>query len=448
LALPRHAGWRSFFKASAPPVENRGMAGSRKERRSEARGKGEEGSPRPALQLATEGRPSSHTDRAERAKSGDDEGLFEREEDWDSGPASGPKADRTGGGGLLVEFVRLIIVALLAAGAWELSTYIAPQSSGGHLLAILVGTGLGYVLGGIFGRRTASAVSELEREFRRIPAAEILAGGIGLIVGLVLATLMSLPLFHLPPKAAYPAVAFLYLTMGFFGYRMGRAKNDELFALFGVKPRAAGGGPREVAVLDASAILDLRIVALVKLGFLGGTLLLTRGVLEELQAVADSSNPGRRARGRKALDALMALKKDPSVDLLLVRDEEGWAEHGQTVDSQLVRLARARGGALITNDSGLAKVAAALDVPVRSIHALAEALRPEVVSGDRIPVRLSRRGREAGQAVGYLDDGTMVVVEEADHLLGDTVTATVTNALQTSTGRLIFARVSGDPAEA
>jgi uncharacterized protein YacL len=162
--------------------------------------------------------------------------------------------------------------------------------------------------------------------------------------------------------------------------------------------------------------------------------------------VADSSNPGRRARGRKALDALVALRKDPSVDLVLVRDPEGWAGDGETVDAQLVRLARKRGGALVTNDSGLAKVAAALEIPVRSIHALAEALRPEVVAGDRVPVRLTRRGREAGQAIGYLDDGTMVVVEEADHLLGDTVTISVTNALQTSTGRLIFARVAGDPA--
>jgi uncharacterized protein YacL len=345
---------------------------------------------------------------------------------------------------VLVEFVRLIIVTLFAAGGWEASTYLYPAAGDRHLVGILIGSGVGYVLGGVFGRRTASAVSELEREFRRIPAAEILAGGIGLIVGLVLATLLSLPLFHLPSKAAYPAVAFLYMTAGFFGYRIGRAKNDELFGLFGVKPRAAGAGPREVAVLDSSAILDGRIMALVKLGFLGGTLLITRGVLEELQSVADSSNPGRRARGRKALDALVALRKDPSVDVVLV-EEEGWATPGDTVDAQLVRLARTRGGALVTNDSGLARVAAALEVPVRSIHALAEALRPEVVAGDQVPVRLTRRGREAGQAVGYLDDGTMVVVEEADHLLGDTVTITVTNALQTSTGRLIFARVAGDP---
>jgi uncharacterized protein YacL len=163
--------------------------------------------------------------------------------------------------------------------------------------------------------------------------------------------------------------------------------------------------------------------------------------LDELQSVADSSNDGRRARGRKALDRLVELARDPSVDLVLVEDTGG--SPGDPVDSQLVRLAKARGGTLFTNDNGLAKLAAALDVRVLSIHALAEALRPEVVAGQQVPVRLTRRGREAGQAVGYLDDGTMVVVEEADHLLGDTVTVTVTNALQTSTGRLIFARVAG-----
>jgi uncharacterized protein YacL len=186
---------------------------------------------------------------------------------------------------------------------------------------------------------------------------------------------------------------------------------------------------------------------MIQKGFLGGTLLVCRGVLDELQSVADSSNQGRRARGRRAMDTLIELKRDPSVDLVLVEDAGGLP--GEPVDSQLIRLARARGATLLTNDNGLAKLATALDIRVRSIHALAEALRPEVVAGQQVPVRLTRRGRDTGQAVGYLDDGTMVVVEEADHLLGDTITVTVTNALQTSTGRLIFARVAGigDPGE-
>jgi uncharacterized protein YacL len=260
-------------------------------------------------------------------------------------------------------------------------------------------------------------------------------------VGLVMATLLSFPLFHLPAVSAYPTIAFLYMTGGFMGYKVGRTKSDELFALFGVKPRAAGVSPGEVSILDSSALLDGRIHALVKMGFVTGTLLITQSVLEELQSVADSSNPNRRNRGRRALDLLLALKRDPTVDMVLVEHER--VDPGEAVDAQLVRLAKSRGGAIVTNDSGLAKVAAALDVPVRSIHALAEALRPQVVSGEQILVLLTRRGRENGQAVGYLDDGTMVVVEEADHLLGDTVTAIVTNSIQTATGQMVFGRIAG-----
>ena len=165
-------------------------------------------------------------------------------------------------------------------------------------------------------------------------------------------------------------------------------------------------------------------------------------MLAELQAVADSSNPSRRHRGRRALDLLVGMRREPSVDLVVVEDEP--FQPGEPVDSQLVRLAKARGGAIVTNDAGLARVAAAVEVPVRSIHALAEALRPPVVAGEQVQVRLSRRGRESGQAVGYLDDGTMVVVEEADHLLGDTIKVMVTNAIQTSTGQMVFGQVAAD----
>jgi len=235
-------------------------------------------------------------------------------------------------------------------------------------------------------------------------------------------------------------VAFVYATFGYVGCRIGQAKTDELFSVFGVKPRAGGARWVEVAVLDSSAIIDGRILSLVRMGFLGGTLLVSRSVLEEIHSVADSSDPVRRGRGRRALDLLVSLKRDPSVDVLLVDDEPGTGD--EPVDTRVLRLARSRGAVLVTNDNALARMAAAIDVPVRSINALADALRPPVVPGERVPLRLVRRGRETGQAVGYLDDGTMVVVEEAEHLLGDTISIAVTNALQTSTGRLVFARVA------
>jgi len=374
----------------------------------------------PALRLAAEGDPPEPVP------------LFR---------GNGRRPGQDGSQGVMVEVIRLIMVAIFALVGWEVVFRAGSEQSDRLLVGTLLGAAVGYVLGGAFGRRTASAVSDLERELRRIPAAEILAGGIGLALGLVLASLVSFPLFHLPPRAAYPVVGTVYLIFAYMGYKLGRAKSEELFGLFGVKPRAAGTLSGEVVVLDASVILDSRLKAMVEQGFLVGTLLVTRGVLDELQTVADSSNAGRRARGRRALDTLVELKRDPSVDMVFVEEAR---PHGEPVDTQLVRVARARGAALLTNDSGLAKLAAALDVRVRSIHALAEALRPEDVAGQQVPVRLTRRGRDSGQAIGYLDDGTMVVVEEADHLLGDTVTVTVTNALQTSTGRLIFARVAGN----
>lgn len=390
--------------------------------------------------------------------SGQSDGIGEHSELFDLRPSAGAaeallepesaprKASRAGREksrrGTLVELVRLIMVALFAAGGWEVATRLGHTST--HLVAgIVLGSGVGFVLGGMFGRQTASAVTAVEREFKRIPAAEILAGSIGLALGLVIATLLAWPLFHLPPVAAYPSVAFAYATVGYLGWKAGRVKSDDLFGLFGVKTRAAGTGSGEVTVLDSSAILDGRIGALVGMGFLRGTLLVTRGVLGELQAVADSSNPERRTRGRRALDLLVAMKRDPAVDLILVEDDAA-SRPDQPIDAQLVRLAKARGGTLLTNDAALVRVAAALDVPARSLHALADALRPPVTAGQKVAVRLTRRGKESGQAVGYLDDGTMVVVEQADHLLGDTVTVSVTNALQTASGQLVFAQVAGD----
>ena len=344
-------------------------------------------------------------------------------------------------GSLMVELVRLIMVGLFAMAGWTVTTRIGKVTTGRLALGVFLGAAVGFVLGGVFGRHTASAATRVEREFRRIPAPEILAGAVGLVVALMPAALLSIPIFHLPPTASFPSVALLYYVCGYLGYHIGRSKSDELFAMFGVKPRASGTREGEVLVLDTSAILDGRIESLIGMGFLSGTLLVSRRVLSELQAVADSSDPARRARGRRALDLLVSLRRDPAVDVHLVDDEPS-ARPTTDVDAALVRLAKDRGAALVTNDANLAKVAQALDVQVRSIHALADAMRPPVTVGERVSVRLIRAGRESGQGVGYLDDGTMVVVERASRHVGETVSLTVTNVLQTANGQLIFAKLA------
>jgi uncharacterized protein YacL len=339
--------------------------------------------------------------------------------------------------GTLVEFVRLIIVVLFAIAGFEIAQHVGTPSTGKAILGIVLGSATGYVAGGVLGRQTMFAVSAVEREFRRAPAAEIAAGMAGLVVGLVIALLASLPLFRLPNEAAWPTVAFLYLTIPYLGYRIGRTKRDELFSLIGLKPRSAGVGRAEVNVLDTSALIDGRILDLVETGFLGGVLLVPQGVLGELQQIADSSDPARRTRGRRGLDVLAKLQRDPTVEIVLV-EEEAMGD----VDAGLVRLARDRGGAVVTADANLAKVAQALSVPVRSINALAAGLRLPFAAGEHITLKLIREGRDHGQGVGYLEDGTMVVVEQGRPLLGTEVKARVTNVLQTTTGRMVFAALA------
>jgi uncharacterized protein YacL len=209
-----------------------------------------------------------------------------------------------------------------------------------------------------------------------------------------------------------------------------------VFGMFGLRDRAMGSTPGDVSVLDTSALIDGRVLDVVGAGFLGGTLLVTTGVLRELQAVADSSDPARRSRGRRGLEVLGRLRESVDVDLMVVDHEPDG-----DVDASLVRLARHRGATVVTTDANLVKVAQALDVPARSLAELAQALRPAVLPGEEVRVHLSRPGRDHGQAVGFLDDGTMVVVEAAGDLIGTEVRAVATNILQTPTGRMVFARL-------
>ena len=337
--------------------------------------------------------------------------------------------------GRLVEFVRLLFVVLFAAAGYTIGTRLDNPTASRVLIAVVLGTSTGFVMGGVLGRQTYTAVRSMEQELRKVPAAEIVAGVGGLIAGLAVAALMSVPVFRLPPLAAWTSVAFMYVTLGFVGYRIGRTKHEELFALIGMKPRAAAA-PDKVFVIDTSALIDGRILDLVATGFLAGDVLLHTAVLRELQTIADSSDDRRRARGRRGLDTVGELKRAPTVDLHLV-EEDGVFD----VDAALVRVARERGASLITTDHNLSKVAEAVGVTVPRLNDLAAAFRVPVGVGDSLDVHLVKEGREAGQAVGYLDDGTMVVVEAAKERVGAEVAVIVRNVIKTATGRMVFANL-------
>lgn len=361
--------------------------------------------------------------------------MPELEHDPEAGrDAPEPRRERAGSpGARLVEFVRLIFVVLFAIAGYVVATRSTTPSPRDTVLGVALGTCVGFVLGGVFGRQTVSAVSSVEQQLRRVPAAEIVAGTAGLLAGLALAAFTTVPIFRLPPLVAWTSAAFMYATLGYAGYRVGRAKHLELFDLIGLKPRV-GLARGEVAVVDTSALIDGRIVDLVSTGFLTGDLLLHGAVLRELQAIADTSDPKRRARGRRGLDAVAELQRAKTVQVHLI-EEDGVFD----VDAALVRLARERGAALITADQNLAKVAEALSVPVPNLNRLAAAFRTPVGVGDELVIELVKDGCEHGQAVGYLEDGTMVVVEEARDRIGHEVPVRVRNVIQTTTGRMVFA---------
>jgi uncharacterized protein YacL len=206
-----------------------------------------------------------------------------------------------------------------------------------------------------------------------------------------------------------------------------------------------GGGQADehrvpAVLLDTSVIIDGRIQDIAKTGFLDMPLVILSSVLRELQMVADSADVTRRRRGRRGLDVLTEMQKDASINLQVKEDE---TPPGNEIDAHLVRTAKAKGWAIMTNDFNLNRIARLEGVAVLNLNELAQAMRPVAIPGEEIVVTVAREGKEQGQGVGSLDDGTMVVIQNGRRLLNQTITATVTSVIQTSAGRMIFAEPAG-----
>jgi len=312
-------------------------------------------------------------------------------------------------------------------------------------IGLVLGSGLGYVLGGVLGRTTATSAELARNRLSEASAEELVAGAFGSVAGVILAAAVAWPLFFLEQRyLAFPLFAFVCLTTGYVGYLIASSKYDSVLSLFGARSgrssREAGASvlPR---VVDTSVAIDGRILDVVRAGFLHGTMLVPMPVLGELQGFADAGDDTRRAKGRRGLEVLEALKREPHVKLeVLDLDVPGVPD----VDAKLVRICLDRGAALLTLDTNLAKSAALTGIKVLNLHALALALRPPVVAGEEIRVHLLKAGKEPGQAVGYLDDGSMVVVEAARERIGGEAEVYVTSVVTTANGRLVFGRVSGD----
>lgn len=281
----------------------------------------------------------------------------------------------------------------------------------------------------------------------RVSAQTLLSGLIGLISGLVVAALLAFPLSLLPQPFRNIMPFIGVLLFGYLGVAVFVMRQHDIFSVLRLNLPSRGGGGEDGTgendtgrsiLLDTSVIIDGRIADIAKTGFLVGTLLIPRFVLNELQYIADSADSLRRQRGRRGMEVLSHLQKDTSVPVRISDiDVEGVRE----VDDKLVILARQLRSPILTNDYNLNRVAELQGVAVLNVNELANAVKSVLLPGESIEVDIIQEGKEAGQGVGYLEDGTMVVVEDGRAFLHNKVTVMVTKVLQTAAGRMIFARL-------
>ena len=330
------------------------------------------------------------------------------------------------------------------------------------MLCILVGAILGGFIGFIMSSFLIRQLKRfnvwVETQFNKMPIHDVVAGACGLAIGLIIANLLSYSFAKIPVVGDYIPVVFS-IVLGYLGIHITIKKRKDLTGIFDVIPKtlkdavklkekekekaakAAEPAPQEkklYKLLDTSVIIDGRIADICETGFIEGTLLIPVFVLEELQHIADSADALKRIRGRRGLDILQKIRTESNklkVEITNV-DFDDISE----VDSKLVRLGQQVGGKIITNDFNLNKVAQLRGVEVLNINELSNAVKPVVIPGESMQVTVVKDGKEPGQGVAYLDDGTMIVIENGRRHLNTTINVEVTSALQTAAGRMIFAK--------
>jgi len=338
-----------------------------------------------------------------------------------------------GVGAALVMAVDSILVSL-----GYMSMYEAMYTWGVAL--VYVATGLLFaIIFFLISPKLIAIIGALEHSLSEMAVVDIFFSTIGLMAGLIIAFLAS----TLTSRIRVPVVGFvlsvlLYVVFGYLGWSVMLRHRGELKGPAWLGRRTGEPGSARDKILDTSVIIDGRIADICATGVLEGNIIVPAFVVQELQHIADSADSLKRNRGRRGLDILRGMQEAGSPAItVLDKDYEDISE----VDSKLLKLAGDRGGVVVTNDYNLNKVAALHNVPVFNINDLANALKPIALPGEEMRIPLVKEGKEQGQAVGYMEDGTMIVVDNARKLLGETVDVTVTSVLQTSAGRMIFARL-------
>lgn len=287
--------------------------------------------------------------------------------------------------------------------------------------------------------------SWIENELANVPITNIALGSVGLIVGLIIAYLISQLTNNIPiPFVGTIVSTVVYIFMAYLGVTIATKKIEELpnlQAIFKKNSAKEKGGKKEYKgypkILDTSVIIDGRIADICKTGFIEGPLVIPEFVLEELRHIADSSVTIKRNRGRRGLDILNKIQKELDIE---VKIDVNNFDEGLEVDTKLLKLAQLLDGKVVTNDYNLNKVAEFQGVPVLNINELANAVKPVVLPGEEMFVQVIKDGKESGQGLAYLDDGTMIVVESGKKFIGQNIDVLVTSVLQTAAGRMIFAK--------
>ncbi|KRN29186.1 PIN domain protein [Lactobacillus selangorensis] len=327
---------------------------------------------------------------------------------------------------------------------WTELRYLNNDITDGLLGAIIF-----YFLSLVAAQPISNSMTRVEKFLSRQTPSYLLFGTIFTILGLVLANVISIPLYRLgiPVLNTFLPI-ILMIAFGYLGFRIGTMRPEEWRKTLQLRKRnndnadevltrKAGDNFRKYKILDTSVIIDGRIYDIAKTGFIEGILLVPNFVLHELQLISDSADSLKRTRGRRGLDILNKMQKDDDIHVEMY---EGDFEDLTEVDSKLIKLAKLIDGIVMTNDFNLSKVCEFQNVQTYNINSLANAMKPAVLPGETMKVTVVKSGTERQQGVAYLDDGTMVVVEDGQFYLNQLLDVTVTSALQTAAGRMIFAR--------
>ena len=381
---------------------------------------------------------------------------------------------------LITLFFALAGAALLKFASPLLATYLGEEFFSMDIeifettLATLICVLSGGVIGGLSGvisspfliRKLKTLSGFVEKQLAKIPVPDVIAGAVGLTLGLIIANLLSYSFAKIPVVGDYIPVIFS-IVIGYLGLHVTIKKRKEITNLFDAIPKKFNAAkiqqtdieknsdveqiPNEVEekietdvvekksykILDTSVIIDGRIADICGTGFLEGTLLIPGFVLEELQHIADSADSLKRVRGRRGLDILQRIRTESKMEVEIGNQD---FPDIPEVDAKLVKLAQVVDGKVLTNDFNLNKVAQLRGVTVLNINELSNAVKPVVIPGETMLVQVVKDGKEPGQGVAYLDDGTMIVVENGHRHLNRKISVEVTSALQTAAGRMIFAR--------